>query len=40
LRSRPGTLKDLEALGDDARVELIDGVLYERPPSSFGHGMS
>jgi len=38
LRRRPGTLKDLEALGDDVRVELIDGVLYERPPSSFGHG--
>ncbi len=38
LRSWPGTLEDLEALGDDARVELIRGVLYERPISSFGHG--
>jgi Uma2 family endonuclease len=38
LRSRPGSLADLEALGDDARAELIDGVLYELPMTSFGHG--
>ena len=38
LRSWRGPLKDLKALGDDVRVELIDGVLYERPMFSFGHG--
>jgi Uma2 family endonuclease len=38
LRSRPGSLADLEALGDDVRAELIDGVLYELPMTSFGHG--
>lgn len=38
LRSRPGSLAGLEALGDDARAELIDGVLHELPMTSFGHG--
>jgi Uma2 family endonuclease len=29
LRGRPGTLADLATLGEDARPELIDGVLYQ-----------
>ena len=35
---RPRTLADLELVDDDARVELIDGVIYERPATSFVHG--
>ena len=34
----PNTLADLDALGDDARAELIDGVIYERPVTTFDHG--
>ncbi len=38
LRSRPGSLAELEALGDNVRTELIGGVLHELPMTSFGHG--
>jgi Uma2 family endonuclease len=34
----PATLADLEALGEDAHAELIEGVLYKRPVTSLGHG--
>ena len=37
-QSRPGSLADLEALGDNVRAELIGGVLHELPMTSFGHG--
>ncbi len=38
IEGRPATLEELEALGEDARVELIDGVLYELPVTTFEHG--
>jgi Uma2 family endonuclease len=34
----PATIVDLDALGEDAHAELIEGVLYERPVTSLGHG--
>ena len=33
----PATIADLDALGQDARAELIDGVIYERPVTTFDH---
>ncbi len=35
---RDATLSDLEALGEQGRAELIDGVLYQLPMTSFEHG--
>ena len=34
----PATLADLDALGEDAHAELIAGVIYERPVTTFEHG--
>ena len=39
MKARPdATLADVDALGDDARVELIDGVLYTLPMPTQLHG--
>ena len=35
---RPRTLADLALLDDEVRAELIDGVIYERPVTTFVHG--
>lgn len=35
---RPRTLADLDLLDDDTRAELIDGVIYDRPVTTFVHG--
>jgi Uma2 family endonuclease len=32
------TIADLDALGEDAHAELIEGVLYRRPVTTFEHG--
>jgi Uma2 family endonuclease len=33
----PATIADLDALGEGAQAELIDGVIYERPVTTFDH---
>jgi Uma2 family endonuclease len=35
---RPRTLADLDLLDDDTRAELLDGVIYDRPVTTFVHG--